>query len=62
MSQGFLENDICVVKNENATHDGILNAIKSCLLQKAATGDMVFFHFSGHGQQVWDNNGDELDG
>ena len=28
----------------------------------AARGSVVFFHFSGHGQQVRDKNGDENDG
>lgn len=42
--------------DKNATHQGILNAIGSI---KCAPGDMVWIHFSGHGQQMTDVMGDE---
>ena len=32
------------------------------LIQKAQPGDIAVFHFSGHGQQIEDDNGDEGDG
>lgn len=58
---GFLESDIAVVEDERATRDGIIGAFRS-LIAKAQPGDSVAFHFSGHGQQVADDNGDEVDG
>jgi hypothetical protein len=30
-------------------------------LDKASKGDIIFFHYSGHGYQIPDNNNDELD-
>lgn len=39
----------------------ILNGMR-WLVHGANTGDELFFHFSGHGGQVRDRNGDELDG
>lgn len=44
--------------DKDATHQGILNAIASI---KCAPGDMVWIHFSGHGQQMTDAMGDEKD-
>lgn len=43
------------------TKQVILNELKS-LLQKGKAGDMLFFHYSGHGGQLRDRNGDERDG
>ncbi len=57
---GFKENNIQILLNENATKKGIISSLKT-LESKLKKGDVVFIHFSGHGQQVLDNNGDELD-
>ena len=58
--------DVKVLLNEEATHTGLVDAFRSQLVDKvqAGRGDVVFFHYSGHGQQVPDNNGppDEADG
>ncbi len=62
IQQGFKAENIFSLENELASREGILKAIESQLIQKARRGDLVYFHFSGHGQQVQDNNGDELDG
>ena len=43
-----------------ATHQGIINAIND-LKSECAPGDMVWIHFSGHGQQMKDAMGDEKD-
>jgi metacaspase-1 len=51
-----------VMEDKAATKDGILNGIQKYLIDKAAPGDICVFHFSGHGEQVYDNNGDEDDG
>jgi hypothetical protein len=60
--QGFSEPDIHELTDEAATKQGILDAIRQYLIQTAQPGGVAFFHFSGHGQQVADDNGDELDG
>lgn len=59
---GFRDEDIKIIKNEEATHKGIVDAFRKYLIDGAAPGDTVVFHYSGHGQQVKDDNGDEIDG
>ncbi len=59
---GFDESNIITLKNEEATHEGILQALNQRLNQMVSKGDIVYVHFSGHGQQGKDENGDELDG
>lgn len=60
--QGFSEDNIAILRDAEATKEGILKAIRQHLVDKANKGDMVYFQFSGHGQQVIDDNGDEIDG
>lgn len=60
LEQGFVEDNIIVLKNAEATKSGILSAMDQ-LRGKAQTGDVVYIQFSGHGQQVTDLNGDEED-
>ncbi|KXS11373.1 peptidase C14 [Gonapodya prolifera JEL478] len=43
------------------THANILKAF-NWLIDGAEPGDSLFFHFSGHGGSVEDENGDEVDG
>jgi len=62
MNQGFTEQNIFVLQDADATHDGIMQAIQTQLADKVAKGGIAYFHYSGHGQQVADNNGDEADG
>ena len=50
--------DIRTLVNKQATKAGIVTAFKKLTVQCAA-GDIVYIHFSGHGQQVTDVNGDE---
>ncbi len=59
--KGFESDNVILLSNEQATKNGILKAILM-LKEKASKDDIVYFHFSGHGQQVKDNNGDEIDG
>ena len=49
------------LRNENATYK---NIIKECerLIQQSKPADIVYIHFSGHGQPVEDYDGDEADG
>lgn len=53
--------DIVTLINNQATKTGITSAF-SQLAQRCKKGDMVYIHFSGHGQQITDVNGDEDDG
>lgn len=48
----------------DATKEGILNAFKEHLVDGSSPGrgDVVLFHYSGHGQQIPDDNADEADG
>ncbi len=55
---GFPDGHITILANEQATKENIKKAIHS-LLTNLRTGDIVYFHFSGHGQLVTDVNGDE---
>lgn len=50
--------DIRTLVNKQATKAGIVTAFKKLTAQCEA-GDIVYIHFSGHGQQVTDVNGDE---
>ena len=52
--------DISTLINNQATKSGIVSAIKK-LTQRCQIGDVVYVHFSGHGQLVTDVNGDEED-
>lgn len=60
IGQDFKEDDICELTNSAATKVGIMSALES-ILQEAKQGDVVYIHFSGHGQQVTDLDGDEDD-
>ena len=60
LEQGFLEDNIMVLKNAEATKAGILSAMEQ-LRGKAQADDVVYIQFSGHGQQVTDLDGDESD-
>lgn len=61
LKQGFQSENITVVMDDQADKDGIVNELKA-LKQKVNKGDLVVIHFSGHGQQIQEDNGDELDG
>ena len=57
---GFTAPNIRVIQDEQATKRGIQNAFNQ-LAQQVRKGDIIYLHFSGHGQQVMDDNGDEID-
>ena len=57
---GFSEKNIAVVTDEAATRAGMLAAME-LLVRDAGPNDTVYFHYSGHGSQVEDLNGDEPD-
>lgn len=59
-SNGFAESRIITLANDDATKRNIQNAIDSLALN-LRQGDIVYFHFSGHGQLITDIDGDEGD-
>lgn len=61
IKQGFHDSNILVLQNELATKANILLNLEQNLLKKARKDDLIYFHFSGHGQQMIDLEGDELD-
>lgn len=59
---GFNPNDIKILTDQQATRQGILTAFEEHLINQAKPGDVVVFHFSGHGSQVIDPDKDNPDG
>jgi hypothetical protein len=60
MKQNFKEENIVVLEDAVATKAGIMAAIKD-LKARIQQGDVVVIHYSGHGQQMFDDNGEEID-
>ena len=58
---GMPPENIKVLKNEEATRQAIIDAIRNDLIAKANKDDVVILHFSGHGSQMKDISGDEVD-
>src|SRR5919202_560679 len=58
---GFNPNDIHTLTDRQATRQGILEAFEEHLIRQAKPGDVVVFHYSGHGSQVNDPDGDNPD-
>jgi hypothetical protein len=61
LKQGFEAKNIHVISDSIATKKDIDVAFRQ-LKQEVKQGDIVWFHFSGHGQQIQDLNNDEPDG
>ncbi len=61
LSNGFQKANIVELKNEQATAAAIRREMNA-LISRAQEGDIIYIHFSGHGQQVTDIHGDEEDG
>ena len=57
---GFEDDNITIVKDAEASQAGIYKAFDR-LFARVEAGDVVFIHYSGHGQQVVDDDGDEID-
>lgn len=58
---GFLAEDIETLTDTDADRKGILAAIAR-LAERSGPDDVVYLHYSGHGSQIRDSNGDEEDG
>ncbi len=61
VGQGFSMENILLVTDSQGTFQGILDAFRN-FGETVHSGDHLLVHFSGHGQQIADNNGDEADG
>lgn len=61
LTNGFKTAKIDTHRNEQATYQAINKAFQT-LIATAQNGDLVYVHFSGHGQQITDLDGDEEDG
>jgi metacaspase-1 len=57
---GFAKNNIKVLTDSRATQRNIVAAVRA-LVSGAGKGDVILVHFSGHGSNVPDNDGDEAD-
>lgn len=57
---GFAAQDIATLTDRGATTSNILKGLEA-LVSKAQPGDLLIFHYSGHGSQVTDTEGDEPD-
>lgn len=58
---GFTQSDIVTLTDQAATRRAILQAIETRLVAPAASGDVVFFYYAGHGAQVRNTRSDEPD-
>lgn len=58
---GFNPKDILILTDGQATRQGILTAFEEHLIKQAKTGDVVVYHYSGHGSQVRDPDCDSSD-
>jgi hypothetical protein len=56
---GVPNEDIRLVLNQRATQANILHRLQA-MVDRAEPGDLLIFHYSGHGSQIRDRDGDEL--
>ena len=67
IKRGYKENNIILLTDYDVsssilpTKETILNEL-TIILKSSKPGDLIFFHFSGHGSYVLDKNKDEIDG
>ena len=60
-TKGFGPDKVATLINQQATKKNILSSLKR-LTAEAKLNDIIYIHFSTHGQQVTDLDGDEEDG
>lgn len=59
---GFEEDCIRLLATpEETTHQAIVQTFRSFLVEQTGPGDIVYFHYSGHGHRAFDEDGDEVD-
>ena len=58
----FPPENILVLTDSHATHSQIMSAIQTHLIAKTQPGDIVVFHYSGHGSQMKDVTGKMISG
>ncbi len=58
---GFQAENIQIIQDEQATKKGITDFLLKEVAPQLHKGDFLLLHFSGHGQQAADDNGDEED-
>ena len=58
----FPPENMLVLKDAQATHAAVIQAIQGFLIAKAQPGDIVVFHYSGHGSQMKDVTGKKISG
>jgi hypothetical protein len=58
----FPPENILVLKDSQATHAQIMSSIQTWLIAKTQPGDIVVFHYSGHGSQMKDVTGKMISG
>ena len=51
---GFNPKDIYILPQTEATRTGILTAFEEHLIKQAKPGDIVVYHYSGHGSRIFD--------
>lgn len=61
LRNGYKKENIKTIVNEKATKASIVKALNN-IYKQSKRGDCVYVHFSCHGQQMMDDNGDEPDG
>lgn len=61
IQQGFPVENIRALINAEASYDNIVKHMQQ-LLHSAKQGDIIYIHFSGHGQRITDCDEDETDG
>ena len=57
---GFSPDEIRTIVDESVTRNNLINRF-DWLLDDVKEGDLLLFHFSGHGSQIQDRDGDELE-
>ena len=57
---GFRPRDLVILLDDNATKRNIQTAVRQ-MISASSKGDVALFHFSGHGSNVPDKDGDEAD-
>lgn len=59
---GVPDSNIRMLLDRDGTRAGIHSAVTEWLPARVSPGDRVFFFFAGHGGQILDEDGDEVDG